>query len=502
VVRSTSALVVLAVVGLLATASGARAQGNDRSAPTGGRSALMGNTGVALASDGAAPFLNPATIVSIADHSFAFSVNFYSFGYQHFSSWHQPAGVDTAHFGNVALQGTGESTTSFNAFPSTLCLFFTVAGLVADEDTESALWRRGRQKLALCLGSLESQQTSQPALSFQGQTGAGTTTQVQSLDRSWSRFFVGPTYSVALSDVVSVGASLHGAYTSDSFVLDGSSATAAAGGGAIQSALGMGGRGHSLDFAAILGTTYRVGAVTLGASTELPALHILGAYEGNLQNQYASATGNTATLAAGNGSFTALPPPRVAVGVGVRSSPWRVELDASYDFAQAEAITTTASGTTTSVTSAGATPASFSGTYTIRTHGTVNMGAGAEYFLSPSFSLLGGASTNLTSLPALSPTETIGNLAQARTSWVNLSLGFGSYGPGGDILIGTRLGYGWGQTLAINPYVLPNDWAVIDTQQFSALLVLAGSTNLRTIGRAMKAVEHVVTEGKPEDAPK
>jgi hypothetical protein len=492
----------LAVVGLLATANAARAQGNDRSAPTGGRSALMGNTGVALASDGAAPVLNPATIVSIADHSFAFSVNFYSFGYQHFSSWHQPAGVDAAHFGNLALQGTGESTTAFNAFPSTLCLFFTVAGLVADEDTESALWRRGRQKLALCLGSLESQQSSQPALAFQGPTGAGTTTQVQSLDRSWSRFFVGPTYGVALSDAFSVGASLHGAYTSDSFVLDGSSATSAVGGGAIQSALGTGGRGHSLDFAAILGGTYRTGAVTVGASAEVPALHILGAYEGNLQNQYVSATTNTATLAAGNGTFSAPPPPRVALGLGVTGAHVRLELDESYDFAQSEAITTTAYGTTTTVTTAGATPGTFSGTYTIRTHGTWNTAAGAEYFLSPSFSVLGGASTNLTALPALSPTETIGNLAQARTSWVNLSFGIGSYGAGGNILIGTQLGYGWGQALAINPYVLPNEWAVIDTQQFSAMLILAGSTNLQTIGRAMKAVEHVVTEGKPADAPK
>ncbi len=493
---------VVALVGLLASASVARAQGNDRSAPTGGRSALMGNTGVALASDGAAPFLNPATIVSIADHSFAFSVNFYSFGYQHFSSWHQPANVDTAHFGNLALQGTGESTTAFNGFPSTLCLFFTMAGLVADQDTESALWRRGRQKLAICLGSLESQQTSLPALSFQGPTGAGTTTQVQSLARSWTRFFVGPTYSVALSDAFSVGASLHGAFTSDSLVLDGSSATSAVGGGAIQSALGTGGHGHSLDFATILGGTYRTGAVTLGASAELPALHIMGGYEGNLQNQYVSATTNTATLAAGTGTFSAPPPPRVAVGVGVRGPRLRFEVDESYDFAQSEAITTTASGTTTVVTTAGLTPGTFSGTYTIRTHGTLNTAVGAEYFLSPSFSVLGGASTNLTALPALTPTETIGNLAEARTSWVNLSLGIGSYGAGGDILIGTQLGYGWGQAVAINPYVLPNEWAVIDTQQYSALIILAGSTSLRTIGRAFKEVEHVVTEGKPDDAPK
>jgi hypothetical protein len=69
-------------------------------------------------------------------------------------------------------------------------------------------------------------------------------------------------------------------------------------------------------------------------------------------------------------------------------------------------------------------------------------------------------------------------------------------------LIGAQVGYGWGQTLAINPYVLPNDWAVIDTQSFAALVILAGSTNLRTLARAMNAVGHVVTEGKPADAPK
>jgi hypothetical protein len=34
------------------------------------------------------------------------------------------------------------------------------------------------------------------------------------------------------------------------------------------------------------------------------------------------------------------------------------------------------------------------------------------------------------------------------------------------------------------------------------MLILAGSTNLQPLGRAMKAVEHVVTQGKPDDAPK
>src|SRR5688572_27991692 len=82
------------------------AQGNDLSSPTGGRSALMGNTGVALGRDGSAPFHNPATIVRIRDERLAFSVNFYSLALTDFDGWHQPGEVDEAQFGAGRLSGT------------------------------------------------------------------------------------------------------------------------------------------------------------------------------------------------------------------------------------------------------------------------------------------------------------------------------------------------------------------------------------------------------------
>jgi hypothetical protein len=62
-------------------------------------------------------------------------------------------------------------------------------------------------------------------------------------------------------------------------------------------------------------------------------------------------------------------------------------------------------------------------------------------------------------------------------------------------MLGTQLGYGWGQALAANPYVLPNDWAVVDTQSYSALLILAGSTNLRVVKRAAESVENALKNG-------
>ena len=80
----------LAALAALVFSVAARAQGNALSSPTGGRTALMGNTGVALAEDGAAPFLNPATIVRIRDEHLAFSVNLFTLGVTHFSGWHQP----------------------------------------------------------------------------------------------------------------------------------------------------------------------------------------------------------------------------------------------------------------------------------------------------------------------------------------------------------------------------------------------------------------------------
>ncbi|MEI9952284.1 MAG: hypothetical protein WDO74_25670 [Pseudomonadota bacterium] len=97
-------LAALVITLILTRTTRARAQANDRSSPLGGRSALMGNTGVALGRDGAAPFLNPATVVGIDDRRLAFSVNFLALQVNHFKDWHQPDGVDP-RFGEVSLGG-------------------------------------------------------------------------------------------------------------------------------------------------------------------------------------------------------------------------------------------------------------------------------------------------------------------------------------------------------------------------------------------------------------
>jgi hypothetical protein len=250
----------------------ASAQGNELSAPAGGRSSLMGNTGVALARDGSAPFLNPATIVRINDNSLAFSVNFYTFQATTLSGWHQPAPANVSQFGQVDLTGTSVSNSSFRILPSTLCLFFTVRGVTAQGSNDNG-YHRGRQKLAICFGSSEFENVGLPALAFRGRTPLGLTGQAQSVTQSWNRFHAGPTYSISLGDNFAVGASLHGVYTTESFVIDSSSITAAEGGGSSASSLGAAGNAHGFDLQAILGAVYHAGNITLGASVTLPAVH-------------------------------------------------------------------------------------------------------------------------------------------------------------------------------------------------------------------------------------
>ncbi len=467
----------------------------------GGRSALMGGTGVALGADGAAPFTNPATIVHIHDNSIAFSVNFYNFAATSLGGWHQPGMVDQARFGNLSLPGTGVSASGFNALPSTLCLFFTTAGATSPGEAVGVA-RAGRQKLAACLGTLESQSSSLTALGFVGQTPAGTTSQAQSVSLSWSRVHFGPTYSVAFTDNFGAGLSFHGVYTNDTFSFSGSSITSLMGGGAAASTLTSGGSGHSFDLTAILGATYRFGKVTVGLAGQIYPLHVFGSYDGVLSNSFTAGTTNDATVVSANGSFSAPPPVRLSAGVGGTLNKLTAEIDASFDFPRDTAISTTLTGTTTALGGAGAAMNPLSATYSVATQPTWNVTAGGEYFLASDFSLLGGIGTNFSGLRGLSPTMTVGNLAPDRTNWVNASFGIGSYGPAGHILLGAVLGFGWGQAAAINPYVLPNSWAVVDTQSYSALLVIAGAVNFRSVETAVREVESVVRTGNPDAKPK
>jgi hypothetical protein len=463
----------------------------------------MGNTGTALAVDGSAPFLNPAAIVRMDDHRFAFSVNFYQYSITGFSNWHEPGSVDAAKFGRLSLGNTSISSSGFNVLPSTLCVFVTLFDGARDED--DAGLHKGRQKLSLCLGSLESEGVSFTALPFSGSTPFGETVQAQSLVQGWSRVYAGPSYSVSVTKHVALGLSFHAVYTNDSFALSSSAITSSASMGGIQSSFGAAGAGGSLDLAPTLGAIYRAGMYTAGVSFAIPAVHLYGSYTGTLNNEYRSGTTSSATLSTGSGSFSSAPPIRVAVGGGLEAGRWTVEADAAVVIPAVSGFTASAMGNTTSLSGTSLTSTPFQSSFAVGEHVVVNPGLGAEYFVRPSLSVVAGASLNMTLQPALSAPEGVGTLVEDRQSMATVSAGLGSYNPSGNVLLGVQLGYGWGQSLAANPYVTPNQWAVVDTTSYSALLILAGSTSLRSLTHAVEHIEHVIigpaAPSPPSDAP-
>jgi hypothetical protein len=453
----------------------------------------MGNTGIALGVDGAAPFLNPATIVRLDDQRLAFSVNFYSYSLSHFSNWHQPGPVDTGQFGNVALTGTSLSSSGFGGLPSTLCLFFTLAKGSREPEAEITNLDTWRQKLAICLGTTESQGVAFSALPFTGATAIGQTSQAQSLVQSWNRIHIGPTYTIALSSRLAVGLSLHGVYTTESYLLNSSVITTSTSNGGAQSSLGIASGGSSLDLSAIVGAIYSAAPYTFGVSVTVPSIHLLGSYTGSLQSEYASGATGMATISTGSGSFSAAPPVRLAVGAGVQWPTLTLELDEALNVPPPSGFSANVSGTTSTLSGTTLTNQPFASTYAVQEHAVLNTSLGAEYFVKRDFSIVGGASINLSALPALSPTLTVGNLVQTKESVATLSAGVGNYSKSGHLLIGFQFGYGWGSSVAVNPYVTPNQLSVIDTQSYTALLILAGSTSLRSIGDAAVHMEHVIT---------
>jgi hypothetical protein len=497
----TRTSVLLFLVAFLCARSVA-AQGNDFAAPTGGRSTLMGGTGIALGRDGAAPFLNPAGIVRIEDQRLAFSVNFYTIGFTHYSDFHQPGTVDTANVS--APNGTGLTTNTFRVLPSTLCLFFTIGQLakIADENAEPIPSdRMMRRKLSICFAELESEDVSLQAVHYQGLTPNGPTAQVASLSRRWSRTYIGPTYSQYLSPRFAIGASINGVYSHDAYAFDGSSLTSKVGGGALASSLSMSGAGNSVDLTAIVGATYRASDVaTFGLSVRAPSVHVIGWYDGAFAQSSEGSNGDTATVTNATGNFLAPSPLRVGGGVGFEFSRVKFEADAALIVPLASEARTTVDVTTNTLNANALQQTQTSATYAVQNHPMVNPGIGIEYFLRPSFSFLGGASANLSTLTTLFPEPSVGNLVQAKENQLTGSFGIGSYGDHKELLFGAQFQYAWGDAIVANSYVIPNNWAVVATQSYAAMLVISGATDLRSIENAVAKVKNTVVTGDPNKA--
>jgi hypothetical protein len=488
---------VATAAAVLSTGAGAgvaRAQANYASAPIGGRSALMGGTGTALARDGSAPFLNPATIVHIDDSGVAFSVNFYTAQWTDLQGFHQPGLSGASRYGTLSLPSTSLDSSGAQALPSTLCLFLTI-GHWGDNVTEKEPapgHRKGRRKFAACLGTPEREGIGATAVGYSGTSGALSASQAASVQRSWNRIYVGPAYSVYVSDRVALGASLNGigtvagsTWSVDTLVHQGTGPGSALSYDTAMSA-------YSIDLGAMLGLVWHIDDVhVFGASISTPTAHLFGNYNATSSLQSAGA-GSSAVLSTSSGTFSAPVPIRLGVGFGAEMRRLRIEGDASAYVPVMNLERADAQTQQTTTSSMGTTATSLTTSLQVDGRPIVDAALGLEYFLSRSFSLLMGARTDFSAADPLSSSPPIGTLAETRVQRIATSFGIGSYGDGSELLLGTELSYAWGKSIAVDPYVQPAQLALVDQRTFGAMLVIAGGASLSAFRRTLQDLGNVV----------
>lgn len=440
----------------------ARAQGNYRSSALGGRSALMGDTGIALGTDGAAPLLNPATVVRV-ESTLALSVSFLTLDILHAASWYAPNADITRISGN--------------AIPSTFCLFFDLPRISNPEDKES---RAGLEKLATCFGTSELQSFDWVGQGFQ--TGTPGTISTSSVRWGWQRFVIGPSYAVNITHALAIGASLHGAFTNfSSFASIGSIGTD----GTASNVFQDGASGSDFGLTTTLGATLNLGHVAIGASVQSPDISIYG--HGNLSNYVA--TNGATNVYFGQGGFHGREPTRFGLGLAYDWSRGTVEIDGQLALADGHAVELDMTGTQLTA------PATVQTTQevlrTTRFQPTVNVSAGAELFVRPSLSILAGVGTDFSAVDGLGATS----VAPSQMNRVLASFGIGSHGDTGTVIIGAQAYYAWGQ---MQGYVSPPTVAPVSVQGTGVLFVLAGATNFKSIQRAVDEMRRFVTRPPPK----
>ncbi|MBX3192466.1 MAG: hypothetical protein KF819_36080 [Labilithrix sp.] len=466
-------------------------QANYRLAPVGGRTTLVGGTGLVYGRDGASVFLNPATAVRIDDKRLSFSVNFYTMTFVHAPSWYRPGLVDTARFGDLRAENTSLTDFEFNALPSSLCFFFKVGDIPWLAASASPDVRSREARLGVCFATIQGHSFNYAASSYDHVSTTGITRQAQSLAQSYNRFALGPTYAMHITDDLALGASFHASLASHRSLF----ATAATSYGAppnpIHSSFYDGARGDAFQLTATIGTTYRLGAASIGLAVETPSIHIFGAGAANLHTHF-EGSGQESSMTTLSGSFMSRSPLRVALGTGIEGKWGQAEVNVAYNAPLAAAYRARLEGRTVNLVGGAVDDQPTSVSLSERARGTVNVGAGAQVFIVPKISVLGGVSTDLSAVPELN--GNLFNYFPSKTTRVTASAGIGSHGEGGDLLLGTELSFGWGDRLSVNSYQLPPRIETPGHSTVQLLFVIAGSTSLKAITRAVKDVREVIDE--------
>jgi hypothetical protein len=491
--KRSLALFLFSLISLLSTRA-AHAQSNYRIAPIGGRSTLLGGTGMTYGRDATAAFLNPATGVLLDDTRLSFSVNFYTMSFVYAPSWYRPGPIDRTKFGDLQIDDALMTDLEFNALPSSLCVFFRAGDVSAFRRAKKDP-RTREARIGLCFATIQSQTFNFAAEGFSSTQTPGVTRQAQTLSQSFARFAAGPTYAMHISNAIAIGASFHGSLASHRSLLAASATTYGSTATPINSMFYSGSRGDSFQLEGIVGATLRFGRQTVGLSIKSPSVHVYGVGGAN-QNSHFDGAGSASSTISTSGSFVSRSPLRLGLGTGFENERGQFELNMFVTPRLGSSYTAELEG---SKIDTDGDQRVTDRPIVLNLHeparGVVNFAVGGEVFMSDHVSLLSGISTDFSAVPdgALRRGDLF-NYYPYRTHRVSASFGLGSHGSGGEVLIGGELSVGWGERLAVNSYQLPPVVGTTGHGTYQVMLVIAGSTSLRAIKRAVDDVRDVIKD--------
>lgn len=494
--RVASTLVAFAAV-TFATAR-ADAQLSYRLAPIGGRSQLLGGTGMAYGRDASASFLNPATAVLVDDQRLSFSVNFYRFTLLSASNWWAPGAVDKSKFGDVSTKTESLTDLDFDTLPSSLCFYFSSAKL---QPIASALKDPGTRDahVGFCFATAEAAEFNFGADNNSTTHASGSTTrQAQTLSQKYTRFAAGPTYAIRVNNALSLGASVHASITSFKSIFAASASTFGGPAPPITSSFYGATKGASFQVDATLGATLRFGHQTVGLSLRTPSLHVFGRGGVNRDTTYDAGGGSNTDQLAATGSFAAQTPLRIGIGTGVEDHWGTFEVDAFYYHQLGNSFRAQVDGFRTQTTPGGVVDTPVSLDLHEQSNGVVNLAAGAEIFMSERISFLTGLSTDVSAAQKGTLQDSTFNYFGYGANRLSGTFGIGTHGSNGELMIGSELQYGWGQRLAVNPYQLPAEIGTADYKTYQLMVIVAGSTSLRALRKVVEDVKKVVKDPTPQ----
>jgi len=468
---------VAAFLVVMGASPAALGQANYESALIGGRSSLMGGTGVAAGTDAAAPLQNPATTVGIEGTSFVFSTFFMQLT-------NRSVGADREVVAEVDRGGAELDQFQFRVLPNSTCLFFDLRKVPGQI--------KGHHKGSICLAEPETQ-SFELTTTVVGESQAGRSGfQQRFITQTYSKKVYSVGWAMSLSDAVSIGVTpmieevgfrdfegIASVLTNDA-TLDEAVGSA---GQSITSVLAR--RASTFAVSALAGVRWRLSdAFSMGASLHSPSWHLWGSYSGSRSSESAVTPLEQYAQETGSARFTY--PMRLALGIAGRLPGVNFEANGYYhegrsDFAQVQAnrsVVTLADGI---ITEAGTEPT----IYQEAVRPVANFGLGVEVPFMPEWAIVSGVLTDFGGLhPRQNGSLVDQTLFRNRMDAVHASVGVAWTPRAGNVLLGLRGFYGEGEMAVTDPRVVPPMRIAAPQSQWGLSLVVSGQITLELLAEA------------------